>query len=45
MSRKEAYAWLAKALSIENAGDCHIGWFDIAMCERVVKVMNARNKK
>lgn len=45
MSRKEAYAWLAKALGIKNVGDCHIGWFGIEMCERVVKVVNARNKK
>jgi hypothetical protein len=45
MSRKEAYAWLAKALGIKNVGDCHIGWFDIAMCERVVKVMAARKTK
>lgn len=35
MTRSEAYAWLAKQLRID-LGDCHIGWFDVAMCERVI---------
>jgi hypothetical protein len=43
MKRREAYAWLAKALGISNVGECHIGWFDIAMCDRVVAVIAARS--
>ena len=35
MKRKEAYKWLAEVLSI-NVKDCHIGMFDIEMCEDVV---------
>lgn len=38
MSRSAAYAWLAEALGIERVGECHIGWFDVAMCDRVVTV-------
>lgn len=34
MSRSEAYAWLADRLGIE-ADVCHIGMFDVAMCELV----------
>lgn len=37
-SRKQAYAWLAGELGIVDAGTCHVGWFDIAMCGRVVAV-------
>lgn len=38
MTRKEAYAWLAKRLEIENVNHCHIGWFDAVMCERVFDI-------
>lgn len=34
MTRSEAYAWLAGELGI-HVGQCHIGWFDVAQCERV----------
>ena len=36
MKRKEAYKWLAETLNID-AEDCHIGMFDIDMCEAVIK--------
>jgi len=42
MSRNEAYAWLAEQLGIANTDECHIGWFDVSMCIRVVKVVRAR---
>ena len=42
MKRKDAYKWLASALGI-NGKDCHIGMFDIEMCEDVV--MHSMNKK
>lgn len=45
MSRKDAYAWLAKQLGIVNAGECHIGWFDVATCERVARIMESRKRK
>lgn len=35
MKRKEAYKWLAEVLNIKLE-DCHIGMFDIEMCEEVV---------
>lgn len=40
MARKEAYAWLAERLKIDPE-KCHIGEFDVAMCDRVVSVCAA----
>lgn len=37
MTRAEAYAWLARELSVEVEA-CHVGQFDVARCERVVAV-------
>ena len=37
MKRGSAYAWLADMLEIDPK-DCHIGMFDVAMCNRVVEV-------
>lgn len=36
MSRKQAYAWLSKAMGIPSQ-DCHIGMFSVGQCEEVVK--------
>ena len=36
-TREKAYSWLADRLGIPS-GDCHIGRFDKATCERVVTV-------
>lgn len=36
MTRSEAYAWLAGQLGIVNVEECHIGWFDVQTCQRVV---------
>lgn len=36
-ARREAYAWLAKALGIP-VHECHIGFFDVGQCERVVEL-------
>lgn len=38
MTRSEAYSWLANKLSIP-ARECHIGWFDEDMLNRVIKGM------
>jgi zinc-finger-containing domain len=38
MDRTVAYKWLAYQLGIENFEECHIGWFGVAMCERVIDV-------
>jgi len=35
MSRGSAYSWLAKSLGIPQQ-ECHIGMFNIEMCEQVV---------
>lgn len=34
MTRTEAYSWLASRLGVAVAA-CHIGWFDVAMCQLV----------
>jgi len=36
-SRKGAYKWLANELGIDGK-DCHIGMFDVDMCQKVVDV-------
>lgn len=36
-ARKAGYAWLARELGIDPK-QCHIGHFDVAMCERVVVI-------
>jgi len=36
MSRKKAYAWLARQLNIPKK-ECHIGMFDITLCAQTVK--------
>lgn len=40
-ARGAGYRWLAKQLGIDPK-DCHIGMFDVEMCERVVDVVNSR---
>ncbi|MGC6389701.1 zinc-finger-containing protein [Ewingella sp. S1.OA.A_B6] len=42
MKRKDAYRWLANQLEITSK-DCHIGMFNIEMCERVVASCQKRN--
>jgi hypothetical protein len=39
-SRKDAYKWLAEQLGIP-VKECHIGWFDVADCKRVIEVCTA----
>lgn len=41
MPRAAAYAWLANQLSLP-VHRCHIGMFDVAMCERVAQVCEAQ---
>jgi hypothetical protein len=41
LRRSEAYAWLAKALSIPPA-ECHIGMFDVDRCRATVAACRAR---
>ena len=43
MKRCSAYAWLAKALGIDQK-DCHIGMFNSDECRRVVNVCAERMK-
>ena len=43
MFRPKAYAWLAEALGIERS-ECHIGEFDVAQCDRVVKLANQKRE-
>ncbi len=39
-ARGEAYGWLSRELGVDRS-DCHIGMFDVAMCQRVVAVCSA----
>lgn len=41
-SRSEAYRWLAKLLNIQ-VQECHIGMFDLKMCENVVTACQSFN--
>jgi len=36
-ARREGYAWLAERMGID-ASQCHIGWFDLAQCQRVIEI-------
>lgn len=40
MPRQEAYAWLAEQLILPR-DDCHIGFFDLDRCQRVMAVCRA----
>lgn len=37
MRRGSAYTWLAEKLGIEKS-ECHIGMFDVAMCNKVTSI-------
>jgi len=37
--RRKAYAWLANEMDIE-VDKCHIGMFDLAQCNEVIKICN-----
>ncbi len=41
MSRKQAYQWLADRLRID-VEDCHIGTFDVLMCNKVIEISRAQ---
>lgn len=41
MTRSEAYAWLSSTLGIKT-DDCHIGMFDVDICDRVVAACKER---
>lgn len=36
-ARREAYRWLARELGIPE-GECHMSWFDVETCRRVVEL-------
>lgn len=42
--RGSAYAWLADQLGVDSAA-CHIGMFDVAMCNRVVEVCRYADRR
>ena len=41
MKRNEAYRWLSEMLGIDPS-DCHIGMFDVAMCDHAVAACHKR---
>lgn len=44
MSRKDAYKWLADMLKID-LDDCHIGMFDIKMCQKVIHLCGKQDNE
>ena len=44
MNRREAYKWLSDMLKIELE-DCHIGLFDIKMCQKVIHLCGKQNNE
>lgn len=44
MDKDSAYAWLADKMGIAEVGHCHIGWFNIEQCNRVVQICNTALK-
>lgn len=44
VSRRDAYKWLANMLRID-VEDCHIGTFDIKMCQRVIHLCKEQNNE
>jgi len=42
MNRRDSYKWLADMLHI-SLDDCHIGMFDVKMCQRVISVCNRQD--
>lgn len=44
MTRKEAYAWLAAEMHIDDVNECTIARFDTAYCSRVVTLVKRRER-
>lgn len=44
MSRKDAYKWLSDMLDIPLT-ECHMGMFDIKMCQRVIHLCRQQDNK
>ena len=42
MQRKEVYQWLAIKLGI-NYEDCHIGLFDMELCQKVIDIVSRQD--
>ena len=40
MTRQQAYQWLAAELGLTQS-ECHIGMFDVTLCQLVVEVVNS----
>lgn len=44
MERSAAYAWLAEKMGIADINHCHVGWFDIEQCNKVIEICNTHLK-
>ncbi len=44
MTRREAYRWLASMLHI-SIDECHIGMFDVKMCQKVIHLCKEQNNE
>ena len=44
MTRREAYRWLASMLHID-IDECHIGMFDVKMCQKVIHLCKEQNNE
>lgn len=46
LEKGSAYAWLAEKMGIKDVNHCHVGWFNIEQCNRVIQICNQqRNTK
>lgn len=45
MDKDAVYRWLAGKLGIADANHCHIGWFSIEQCNRVIQICNDNQGK
>ena len=45
MTRSEAYIWLAGELGIINTEECHIGWFDVETCNKVITICELKHSE
>lgn len=44
MDKEAAYSWLADKMGIVPMEHCHIGWFGIEQCNRVIEICNTHLK-
>jgi hypothetical protein len=44
LDKGAVYKWLSEKMGIQDVNHCHIGWFDIGQCLRVIQICNEKDK-